>query len=48
MVDLNGHAAGNGGLQPRNTYRPSCFPLLGDDALKNGSKTGNLEELWAK
>jgi hypothetical protein len=31
-----------------NTYRPSCFPLLGDDALKNGSRTRNLKELWAK
>jgi hypothetical protein len=29
MVNLNAHEAGNGG-EPRNTYSPSCFPLLGD------------------
>jgi len=35
-------------IQPRNTYRPSCFPLLGDDALKNGSRARTRKELWTK
>jgi hypothetical protein len=48
MVNLNAHEAGNGGESPRNTYSPSCFPLLGDGASQNGSKMENPEESWAK